>query len=61
MFDTNVKTMSATLKIYNDQETEPLEDFFIHLSTELGNDVGQRVEAVTIVDDDRKDILNKGF
>ena len=61
MFDTNVKTMSATLKIYNDQEAEPLEDFFIHLSTELGNDVGQRVEVVTIVDDDRKDTLYKWF
>ncbi|XP_072014829.1 uncharacterized protein [Amphiura filiformis] len=54
VFDANVKTRSYTLRINNDQETESSEDFFIYLSSDLGNDLGQRVELVTIEDDDNQ-------
>ena len=47
-----MRSASYPLRIVNDQEAEPSQDFNVFLSTDLGTDIGQRAELITIEDDD---------
>ncbi|XP_072021737.1 extracellular matrix organizing protein FRAS1-like [Amphiura filiformis] len=53
LFGPNVNSVPFTIKIYDDQELEGSEDFFVFLAADnRGTDSGQVATSLTIIDDD---------